>query len=462
MMAQVCSLILADGASALSRLVASLGLSTDDLWIMLTAMLACTACGVVGVFLVLRRLSLLGDAISHAILPGLASVFLLSGSRDPLLMLVGALVMGLLTVACSAGLKRLGGARIPHDAAMGVVFTTFFATGVILISLAARDVDLDPGCVLYGLLEFVPFEMVSALGLQLPRATLWLGITLLIVVAAVAVFFKELKLLSFDAGLAATMGFSVGAIHYGLMGLITLTTVASFEAVGSVLVIAMLIAPGATAHLLTDRLRRMLWLTALIACITAVFGYLLALRLNTSVAGSIATTALAIFILTAVFAPQHGVLGKVARRWGLQARIAREDLLGVLYRLQENPKLAARQDRDLATAREVINLTQTGWLGRCMLWWLLRRGQVARQAQQHLVLTGTGLDEARRVIRGHRLWEAFLAKRLGVDPQRLHTKAHAAEHYLTPALQAKLDADLQVEADPHGRAIPPTSDPDAR
>jgi manganese/zinc/iron transport system permease protein len=432
-------------------------ITMDDIWVILTAMLACVACGVVGVFLVLRRLSLLGDAISHAILPGLAGAFLLSGSRNPLLMLGGAMVMGLLTVACSAGLRRLGGARVPHDAAMGVVFTTFFALGVILISLAARDVDLDPGCVLYGMIEFVPFDVVRVFGVSLPRSAMWLGVTLVVVVAVIVVFYKELQLLSFDAGLAAAMGFSVGLIHYGLMALITLTTVASFEAVGSVLVIAMLVAPGATAHLLTDRLPRMLWISAVIAAGTAIAGYGMALWLNTSVAGSIATVALGVFMLTALGAPRHGIIAKLAGRAALQARIAREDLLGVLYRLQENPKLAAQDGADLATAAHLLEMTKTGVLGRIMLMWLRACGRIEQGPRRHLVLTPAGLAEAGLVVRGHRLWETYLAKRLGVDPQRLHSKAHAAEHYLSAGLQAKLDADLRVKADPHGRVIPPGS-----
>lgn len=279
---------------------------TDDIWTVATAIVCSVACGLVGVFLVLRRMSLLGDAISHAILPGLALAFILTQSREPSAMLVGALVVGVLTALLSAGLSRWG--KVPEDAAMGVVFTTLFAVGVILITFAARSVDLDPGCVLYGLIEFVPFDTTSVMDVQIPRSFLWISIVLAINVALIVLFFKELKIVCFDPYLATTMGISASLVHYGLMTTVAATSVASFEAVGSILVIAMLVAPGATAHLLTDRLARMLWIAAAVATVSAILGYILAVWWNTSVAGMIASVSLAIFALVALLAPRHGIL----------------------------------------------------------------------------------------------------------------------------------------------------------
>ncbi|MBL8874255.1 MAG: metal ABC transporter permease [Phycisphaerae bacterium] len=285
---------------------------SDDLWTVAIAICCCIACGLVGCFLLLRRMSLLGDAISHAILPGLAAAFFLTGTREPIAMLAGAMVVGVLTALISTGLNRWG--RVPEDASMGVVFTTLFALGVILITLVARDVDLDPGCVLYGLIEFAPFDTVRLLGLELPRSFVWLFIVLAINVTLIAVFFKELKIVCFDPYLATTMGISATAVHYGLMTAVAATSVASFEAVGSILVVAMLVAPGATAHLLTDKLGRMLWWSAAIAGLSAVLGYALAVRLNTSVAGMIATTALGLFVLAAIASPRHGVIARWVHR----------------------------------------------------------------------------------------------------------------------------------------------------
>lgn len=262
-------------------------LTADDLWTMATAVLASVACGLVGCFLVLRRLSMLGDTISHAVLPGIAGAFLLTGTRDVLPMLLGATVVGVATALLSSGLDRW--ARVDRDAAMGVTFTTFFAMGVVMISLAARQVDLDPGCVLYGLLEFVPFDTITLAGMQVPRAAAWLGTALVVDAVLVVAFLKELRACSFDPAHAASLGLRVGLVHMGVMAAVAANTVVAFEAVGSILVVAMLVAPGATARLWTDRLTPMLWLACAIAASTAVVGYLAALGLNTSAAGMIAT-----------------------------------------------------------------------------------------------------------------------------------------------------------------------------
>lgn len=262
-------------------------LTADDLWTMATAVLASVACGLVGCFLVLRRLSMLGDTISHAVLPGIAGAFLLTGTRDVLPMLLGATVVGVATALLSSGLDRW--ARVDRDAAMGVTFTTFFAMGVVMISLAARQVDLDPGCVLYGLLEFVPFDTITLAGMQVPRAAAWLGTAVVVDAVLVVAFLKELRACSFDPAHAASLGLRVGLVHMGVMAAVAANTVVAFEAVGSILVVAMLVAPGATARLWTDRLTPMLWLACAIAASTAVVGYLAALGLNTSAAGMIAT-----------------------------------------------------------------------------------------------------------------------------------------------------------------------------
>jgi len=288
-----------------------MNLDAGDLWTMATAACCSVACGTLGCFLVLRRLSLLGDAIAHAILPGLAVAFLLSGTRDLTPMLAGAMAAGLLTAGLSAGLQRWGG--VEPAAAIGVVFTTLFALGVVLISLVARSVDLDPGCVLYGLLEFVPLDTVAVAGMQVPRAFLWLAGTMLVNLLAIGVFFRELRLVSFDPALATAMGISVGLVHHGLLALITATAVVSFEAVGSILVVIMLVAPGATAHLLADRLATMVAIAAAMAALAAVLGCLAAIWLDTSVAGMIAVASMGIFAVATLVAPRHGVVARWCR-----------------------------------------------------------------------------------------------------------------------------------------------------
>lgn len=274
-------------------------LTADDLWTIATAVLASVACGLVGCFLVLRRLSMLGDAISHAVLPGIAGAFLLTGTRDIVPMLTGATVVGVATALLSGGLDRWG--RVDRDAAMGVTFTTFFALGVVMISMAARQVDLDPGCVLYGLLEFVPFDTITLAGMQVPRAAAWLAAALAIDALLVVAFIKELRACSFDPAHARSLGLRVALVQMGVMGAVAANTVVAFEAVGSILVVAMLVAPGATARLWTDRLIPMLWLASAIAACTAVVGYVVALELDTSAAGMIATLSMVGYLASVGF-----------------------------------------------------------------------------------------------------------------------------------------------------------------
>ena len=215
-------------------------LSHIDWWTLCIAALCAASCGMIGTFLVIRRMSLLGDAISHSVLPGLGAAFILAGTRSPAAMLAGALAAGVLTAALAAGVRRIG--RLPHDAALGVVFTTLFALGVLMVTWVAKSIDLDPSCVLYGLLELVSLDRIEPLGVSVPRALPWqvglfAGNLLLI-----ALLFKELRITSFDPQLATALGIHAGAVQAVLLTAVTATTVVSFEAVGSILVVALLVA----------------------------------------------------------------------------------------------------------------------------------------------------------------------------------------------------------------------------
>ena len=202
-----------------------------DTWIIVTGTLSAMSCALLGNYLVLRRMSMMGDAISHAVLPGLAIAFLISGSRDSLPMLVGAVGVGVLTAVLIQGINKLSG--LDQGASMGVIFTSLFALGLILIRQAADHVDLDPGCVLYGAIELTPLDVYTLFGWEVPRAALTNGLMLLINVGFVLVFFKELRITSFDPALATTMGISAGLMHYVLMGLVAATTIAAFESVAA-------------------------------------------------------------------------------------------------------------------------------------------------------------------------------------------------------------------------------------
>lgn len=286
-------------------------------WIILTGSLAAAACALVGSFLVLRKQAMLGDAISHAVLPGIAIAFLLTASRNTFPMLIGAGFFGLLTVYLTDKLSSKG--RLMNDTSMGIVFTTLFAIGVIIISLFAGQVDLDQDCILYGEIAYVPWDRWFFYGMDMGPRPVWiLGLVLSLNLIFVISCFKELQIYSFDRELAVSMGIPMGLIHYGLMGSVSLSTIAAFESVGAILVVALIIVPPAAAYLLTENLKRMLILSVVIGVFSAISGYYLALITNSSIAGAIA-------VMTGVcFAVAFGISKIRNRNMDVQAEMIEE------------------------------------------------------------------------------------------------------------------------------------------
>lgn len=260
---------------------------------------------------------MVGDAISHAVLPGIVLAFLISGTRDSLWMILGAGLLGIFTTFLIEFFHKK--ARLQTDAAIGVTFTWLFALGIILISVFAGQVDLDQDCVLYGEIAYVPIDLWITEGGQNfgPRA-LWVASLILILnVLFVRVGFKQLYLTTFDPAFAATIGISVTLWNYLLMGAVSMTTVASFDSVGAILVVALMVAPPATAYLLTDKLKTMILITIVIAFIISFFGYYLAVALDGSIAGAIVTVAGILFALAFMFSPSQGLITKKFRKQDL-------------------------------------------------------------------------------------------------------------------------------------------------
>lgn len=293
----------------------------DSLWIMAIGSLVATACALVGCYLVLRRLAMLGDAISHSVLPGIVLAFLVSESRHVVPMVIGAGILGVATAFFTDMLTRYG--KLQSDAAIGVTFTWLFAVGVILVSKYTGHVDLDVDCVLYGNIIFAPLDIVEWGGRDIGPRSFWLLLTIAVLNAGfIALGYKQLKLCAFDPGLAAALGINVAAWHYVLMGFVSVTTVGSFESVGAILVVAMLIVPPNTAYLITDRLSRMLVLSVAFGIASAIGGYWLAAVLDGSPAGAMATVAGGFFLLAAVFSPTHGAMAHVLAQYRARKEFA--------------------------------------------------------------------------------------------------------------------------------------------
>jgi manganese/zinc/iron transport system permease protein len=294
-------------------------------WIILIGALVGGSCALVGCFLVLRRQAMMGDAISHAVLPGIVLAFMLTGSRNTLPMLVGAGSFGLLTAFLTSVLERHG--KLQPDASLGVTFTWLFAVGVILVSAFAGHVDLDAECVLYGEIEYTPLYTWRIGDADLgPRAAWILGAVALANVLFVALGYKQLKLCAFDSSLATAVGINVTLWHYLLMAFVSLTTVAAFESVGAILVVALLIVPANTAYLLTDRLSSMLAIAVLVGVASSIGGYGLARTIDGSTSAAIGVVAGILFTAAALFSPRHGVVPRYIRQRRKPLEIAEFEL----------------------------------------------------------------------------------------------------------------------------------------
>ncbi len=409
-------------------------------WAIATAAVVAAGCALVGTLLVVRRMSLLGDAISHAVLPGIVVAVLAGGRPGGPLVLAGAVAAAVVTVLLVQMLRREGG--LAEDAGTGVVFTTLFALGVVMVTAAASRIDLDPPCILYGILELVPFDTVPLGGAEIPRAFVTGMIVLLLVAAGLVATWKEQLFTAFDADAARAAGLPVGAATIGLLAATALVTVASFEAVGAILVVSLLVVPAATAELLTHRLHWMALVAVLCGVMAACLGYLAAWWLNTNAAGMIAVVLGLQYVVAALVAPDDGIVARVAARMTLSWRVTCEDVLARLWRADEAAAVPAAP-----RAR-----TCGEWLAAR---WLALRGRIVRDAGGWS-LTAVGRQEAETLVRSHRLWEAWLGRHAELPLDHLHPPAEWIEHHLGADVRRRIEAEVGAEeSDPHGRMIPP-------
>ena len=380
------------------------------------ALVSC-ALGLLGCFLVIRGMSLLGDALSHAVLPGIAIGFFVSArfghaSLSSPWILVGATVVGLLAAVLVEMVRTQS--RVKEDASLGIVFTTMFALGVVLISRYGGQADLDPGCVLYGNIEHFVLK---------PDAVWPMAVILGLILIGIVAFYRPLLVSTFDRSLAVSVGIAAGAVHYGLMGALSLTIVASFEAVGAILAVALLIMPGATARLWTQRLSTMLWLSAGFAIAGTLIGYWLshANVLNTSAGAAIAAAGFGIFLVSWLISPSQGLVSRWIARRRLVRKIALENLIKTIA------ELASSGDADVSSLRRELNwsdrdLSRAAGRG-------VQRGWIAERAGR-LALTQVGAARARRLADAHLAWEAYLQRELKLPTDHVHDAAEWIEHYL--------------------------------
>lgn len=391
-------------------------------------------CGVLGCFIVLRNMSLVGDALAHAILPGVVVGYMLVG-YSAMAFFTGAVVAGLTTAAAITWIQQR--VKTKNDAAIGIVFTSMFSLGVILISRISRQdgVHLDLKDFLFG----------YVLGVS-DTDLLMTGLVMVYVLLSVVVFYRYLFASTFQSVVAETMGISVQLLHYFLMLLLSFAVVASLQTVGVILVVAMLITPAATALLISQRLHRVVFIAGGIGMLSAILGMIVAVWLNTPPGPAMALVATLIYGLTVVFAPRRGLVAKAGYRRLRRRQTEREDIIKRVFRQNQRQGRADVEDirRQLDLSRRNFEL-QLGVLRRKKL---LVKGE-------NLQLTDAGKLLALRLVRAHRLWETYLNQEVGLNADQIHDEAERLEHLLPEEMLEAVDAELGYPTeDPHGSVIP--------
>ena len=324
--------------------------------IQLIAVILSAACALPGAFLVLRKMSMMSDSITHTILLGIVLAFFVTEDLSSPFLIAGAGAMGVLTVWLTETLTKTK--LVSEDSAMGIVFPLLFSIAVILITRYGGGVHLDTDSVLLGELAFAPFDRFVVFGTDIGPKALYIAAALLFINGGfLLLYYKELKLATFDPILASVLGFSPGLLHYGFMTLVSLTAVGAFQAVGSVLVVAFMIGPPLTACLLTDDLKKILLLGGIFGGLGGILGFQGALYLDVSIAGGMAVAIGVLFLLAFLFAPQKGLIGSFLRRQKQKKEFAQLNLL--LHVIYHQNLLSASQKNDISLVAEHLHWSKS-------------------------------------------------------------------------------------------------------
>jgi ABC-type Mn2+/Zn2+ transport system permease subunit/Mn-dependent DtxR family transcriptional regulator len=415
---------------------------------LLGSMLLGISCGLLGSFIVVRKMALVGDALSHAVLPGVALGFLWNMSKDPIAIFVGATIAGLTGSAVITLIKQT--TRLKEDTALGLVLASFFAAGICLTTMIQR---LSTGNKT-GINTFL-FGQAAALGADDVRL---IGIVTVLCIAVIAIFYKEFLATSFDPGFARVCGFPVQLIHYGLMLLLAFSVVIALQAVGVVLVSAMLITPAAAAYLLTDRMSRMLWMSALFGMAAGAAGSFFSyLGPNLPTGPFMVLGATSVFVVAFLFGPRHGVVMRWWRRRSRAQRVQRENTLKAIYHVLEAREFKGEgvSLRELSERRRETIEEATGQVAD-----LRRHGLVTLHEEGYVAfLTPAGWQLACAIVRNHRLWELYLTNAAQIAADHVHEDAEKIEHVLGEEVVRELERRLAyATTDPHGRRIPSLAD----
>lgn len=391
-------------------------------------------CGVLGCFIVLRNMSLIGDALSHAVLPGIFFAFLFFG-YSTLGFFIGSTIAGLFAGIAITWIQQ--NIQTKNDAAIGIIFTAMFAIGVMGISWLnqSEGVHLDLKDFLFG----------NVLGISNDDIYLTLGVAVYTIIS-VTIFYRYLFITTFQATIAETMGISAKTIHYFLMLLLSFAIVASLRTVGVILVVAMLITPAATALLLSNRLKLVIFISGTLGILSAVLGLVVSIIFETTPGPAMTIVATIFYFLAVIFSPEKGIWSKFMQNRIEKKRILRED---ILRQVIKNPleagmpisEISQRLNVSMSKLKSVIST--------------MARSVLLDSVEGKVILTGEGRDKAEQMVRAHRLWETYQVRQMGLSVDQVHDAADQIEHFLSEELLDEIDKELGFPAkDPHDSPIP--------
>jgi ABC-type Mn2+/Zn2+ transport system permease subunit/Mn-dependent DtxR family transcriptional regulator len=391
-------------------------------------------CGVIGCFIVLRNMSLIGDALAHAILPGIFVAFILVG-YSTIGFFLGSVVAGLFTAFGITWIQH--NVKTKNDAAIGIVFTAMFAIGVMGISYISQGegVHLDLSDFLFG----------TTLSIS-PEDIYITGTVCLFVLASVIVFYRYLFITTFQATIAQTMGISVQMIHYFLMLLLSFAVVSALRSVGVILVVAMLITPASAALLLSNKLKKVIVISAIIGLVSANLGLIFSIIFNTTPGPAMTVIVTAFYLIAAVFSPKKGLAIKYVRQWRQKRKIQQEDILKHAIKVKNATviDISIFAEKLGFSERKIKNLAKS-----------LNKDGLATINNQGLELSAKGKEIAYDLVRAHRLWETYLVDKVGLNEEQIHDDAEKMEHIMSPEFLDEVDQSLGFpKTDPHGSPIP--------
>ncbi len=400
---------------------------------LITSSMVGLMCGILGVFLVLRNMSLIGDALSHSVLPGIFFAFVVVQAYSSVAFFIGSSIAGLVAAISISWIQQ--NMTTKNDAAIGIVYTCLFSIGVIGISWLQHSdgVHIDLKDFLFG----------NVLGISNEDIYLTFGV-MLFTILSVTLFYRHLFVSTFQETIAQTMGIPTKFLHYFLLLILSFVVVASLQAVGVILVVAMLVTPASTALLLSNKMKHVIIISALLGMVSAVLGLIASIVFDFPPGPTMAVVSALIYLMAVLFSPEHGVIFKFIRERNESNRIEKEDIIKYVFK-NEGAKLYDIAQFIGLTDNKVQNLLSS----------LSKSGLINKKGDT-IILTNTGEAQANKLIRAHRLWETYQVEAMGMDASKIHPDAERMEHHLSKDILDKISKDLgHPDVDPHGSPIPP-------